>query len=230
MPDDLPDIRLRGDELIGEAALKDLLVIGDSLRLEETQKRIDNHISRQSLAIEIGTWPVSRPLPDYQKEPSYPAQEGLPQWWEWDLRGYPEQTTVVRNVLPTRKAYFDDPNPGQAERWGEIRYDLVAKFSEQGTRWALATFSWDNFAGKFYRAEIEKTFDSLQEASTWLSSERERAAVENPAEKPLGTNLRDPVEEIVAEMQMAGNGANRKPDRGIVVELTDRTHNLGMKR
>jgi hypothetical protein len=120
--------------------------------------------------------------------------------------------------------------PSKTERWGEIRYDLVAKFSKQGTRWALATFSWDNFAGKFYRAEIEKTFDSLQEASTWLSSERERAAVENPAEKPLGTNLRDPVEEIVAEMQMAGNGANRKPDRGIVVELTDRTHNLGMKR
>ena len=76
-------------------------------------------------------------------------QEALSQWWEFDSVGYPEQTTVVRNVLPTSKAYFDDPNPGQAERWGEIRYDLVAKFSEQGTRWALATFSWDNFAGEF---------------------------------------------------------------------------------
>lgn len=54
MPDDLTNIRLRGDELIGEAALKDLLVIGDSRRLEEAQKRIDNHISRQSLAIENG--------------------------------------------------------------------------------------------------------------------------------------------------------------------------------
>ena len=196
MPDDLPDIRLRGDELIGETALKDLLVIGDSRRLEEAQKRIDNHISRQSLAIENGTWPVSRPLPDYQKEPSYPVQEGLPQWWEWDLGGYPEQTTVVRNVLPTRKAYFDDPNPGQAERWGEIRYDLAAKFSEQGTRWAIATFSWDNFAGEFYRAEIVKTFDTLEQASTWLSSQRERAALENRAEKALGNHLPDPVEEI----------------------------------
>ena len=39
MADDLADIRLRGDELIGEAALKDLLVIGDSRRLEEAQKR-----------------------------------------------------------------------------------------------------------------------------------------------------------------------------------------------
>ena len=77
MADDLPDIRLRGDELIGEAALKDLLVIGDSRRLEEAQKRIDDHISRQSLAIENGTWPVSRPLPDYQKEPSYPVQEAV---------------------------------------------------------------------------------------------------------------------------------------------------------
>jgi hypothetical protein len=230
MPDDLPDIRLRGDELIGEAALKDLLVIGDSLRLEETQKRIDNHISRQSLAIEIGTWPVSRPLPDYQKEPSYPVQEGLPQWWEWDLGGYPEQTTVVRNVLPTRKAYFDDPNPGQAERWGEIRYDLVAKFSEQGTRWALATFSWDNFAGEFYRAEIVKTFDTLDQASVWLSTERERAAVENRAERALGNHLPDPVEEIVAEMQMASNGAKRKLDQRMVAELTERTHNLGMER
>jgi hypothetical protein len=189
MPDDLTDIRFRGDELIGEAALKDLLVIGNSRRLEEAQKRIDNHISRQSLAIENGTWPVSRPLPDYQKEPSYPVQEGLPQWWEWDSGGYPEQSTVVRNVLPTRKAYFDDPNPGQAERWGEIRYDLVAKFSEQGTRWAFATFSWDNFAGEFYRAEIVKTFDTLREASTWLSSERELAALENPAEKALANNF-----------------------------------------
>jgi hypothetical protein len=230
MPDDLPDIRLRGDELIGEAALKDLLVIGDSRRLEEAQKRIDNHISRQSLAIENGTWPAFRPLPDYQKKPSYPVQEGLPQWWEWDLGGYPEQTTVVRNVLPTRKAYFDDPNPGQAERWGEIRYDLVAKFSEQGTRWALATFSWDNFAGEFYRAEIVKTFDTLEQASAWLSSERERAAIENPAEKVLGNNLADPVEEIVAEMQMASNGAKRKLDRRMVAELTERTHNLGMER
>jgi hypothetical protein len=190
MPDDLPDICLCGDELISEAALKDLLVIGDSLRLEEAQKRIDNHISRQSLALKNGTWPVSRPLPDYQKEPSYPAQEGLPQWWEWDLGGYPEQTTVVRNVLPTRKAYFDDPNPGQAERWGEIRCDLVAKFAEQGTRWALATFSWDNFAGEFYRAEIVKTFDTLEQASTWLSSERERAAIENLAEKVRATIYR----------------------------------------
>lgn len=230
MPNDLPDIRLRGDELIGETALKDLLVIGDSRRLEEAQKRIDNHISRQSLVIENGTWPVSRPLPDYQKEPSYPVQEGLPQWWEWDSEGYPQQITAVRNVLPTRKAYFDDPNPGQIERWGEIRYDLVAKFSEQGTRWALATFSWDNFAGEFYRAEIVKTFDTLEQASAWLSSERERAALENPAEKVLGNNLADPVEEIVAEMQMASNGAKRKLDRGMVVELTDRTHNLGMER
>jgi len=169
-------------------------------------------------------------LPDYQKEPSYPVQEALPQWWEFDSGGYPEQTTVVRNVLPTRKAYFDDPNPGQAERWGEIRYDLVAKFSKQGTRWALATFSWDNFAGEFYRAEIVKTFDSLQEASTWLSSERGRAAVENPEEKALGTNLRDPVEEIVAELQIAGNVAKSKLDRAMVVELTDRRHDLGMER
>jgi hypothetical protein len=67
MAGDLADIRLRGDELIGETALKDLLVIGDSRRLEEAQKRIDNHIRRQSLAIENGTWPVSRPLPDFQK-------------------------------------------------------------------------------------------------------------------------------------------------------------------
>ena len=103
MPGDLPDIRLRGDELIGEAALKDLLVIEDLQRLEEAQKRIDNHISRQSLAIENGTWPVSRPLPDFQKESSYPVQEALPHWWEFDSVGYPEQTTVVRNVLPTRK-------------------------------------------------------------------------------------------------------------------------------
>jgi hypothetical protein len=169
-------------------------------------------------------------LPDYQKEPSYPVQEGLPRWWEWDLGGYPEQTTVVRNVLPTRKAYFDDPNPGQAERWGEIRYDLVAKFSEQGTRWALATFSWDNFAGEFYRAEIVKTFDTLQETSTWLSSERERAALENSAEKALANNFPDPVEEIVAEMQVASNGAKREPDRGMVAELTDRTQNLDMER
>jgi len=57
--DDLANIRLRGDALIGETALKDLLVIGDSRRLEEAQKRIANHISRQSLAIENGTWPVS---------------------------------------------------------------------------------------------------------------------------------------------------------------------------
>jgi hypothetical protein len=132
--------------------------------------------------------------------------------------------------MPTRKTYFDDPNPGQAERWGEIRYDLVAKFSEQGTRWALATFSWDNFAGEFYRAEIVKTFDTLEQASTWLSSERERAALENRAEKALGNHLPDSVEEIVAEMQMAGNGAKRKPDRGIGEELTERTHNLGMER
>ena len=97
----------------------------------------------------------------------------------------------------------------------KLRYDLVAKFSKQGTRWALATFSWDNFAGEFYRAEIVKTFDTLQEASTWLSSERERAAVENPAEKVLGNNLPDPVEEIVAELQMASNGAKSKLDRGI---------------
>ena len=157
-------------------------------------------------------------------------QEGLPQWWEWDSGGYPEQTTVVRNVLPTRKAYFDDPNPGQAERWGEIRYDLVARFSEQGTRWALATFSWDNFAGEFYRAEIVKTFDTLEQASTWLSSERERAAIENLAEKALGDHSPDPVEEIVAEMQMAGNGQKGKLDRGMVVELTERTPNLGMER
>ena len=114
MPDDLPDIRLRGEELLGEPALKDLLLNGDSRSIDEAQKRIDGHVSRQSLAIENGTWPAFRPLPDYQKEPSYPVQEGLPQWWEWDLGGYPEQTTVVRNVLPTRKAYFDDPNPGQA--------------------------------------------------------------------------------------------------------------------
>jgi hypothetical protein len=158
------------------------------------------------------------------------VQEALLQWWEWDSVGYPEQTTVVRNVLPTRKAYSADPNPGQAERWGEIRYDLIAKYSEQGTRWALATFSWDNFAGEFYRAEIVKTFDTLEQASTWLSSERERAALENRAEKTLGNHLPDPVEEIVAEMQMASNGAKRKPYRGIVVELIERTHNLGMER
>ncbi len=54
MAGDLADIQLRGDELIGETALKYLLVIGDSRRLEEVQKRIDNHISRQSLAIENG--------------------------------------------------------------------------------------------------------------------------------------------------------------------------------
>ena len=116
--DDLANIRLRGDALIGETALKDLLVIGDSRRLEEAQKRIDNHISRQSLAIENGTWPVSRPLPDYQKSLSYPVQEALPQWWEFDSGGHPEQTTVVQNVLPTRRAYFDDPSPSQTERWG----------------------------------------------------------------------------------------------------------------
>jgi hypothetical protein len=120
--------------------------------------------------------------------------------------------------------------PSKTERWGEIRYDLVAKFSEQGTRWASATFSWDNFASEFYRAEIVKTFDTLEQASTWLSSERERAALENRAEKALGNHLPVPVEEIVAEMQVAGNGAKRKPDRGTVAELTDRTQNLGMER
>jgi hypothetical protein len=167
MPDDLPDIRVRGDELIGESALKDLLVIGDSQRLEEAQKRIDNHISRQSLAI--------------------------------------ENRAMGRNTVRSR-----------------------CQISEQGTRWALATFSWDNFAGKFYRAEIVKTFDTLKQASTW-STERERAALENRAEKAFG-NLPDPVEEIVAEMQMAGHEAKSKLDRGMVVELTDRTNDLGMER
>jgi hypothetical protein len=75
-----------------------------------------------------------------------------------------------------------------------------------------------------------KTFDTLQETSTWLSSERERAALESFAEKASGNHLPDAVEEIVAEMQMAANGTKRKPDRGIGSELMDRTHNLGMER
>jgi hypothetical protein len=55
MPDDLPDIRLRGEELLGEPALKDLLLNGDSRSIDEAQKRIDGHVSRQSLAIENDT-------------------------------------------------------------------------------------------------------------------------------------------------------------------------------
>ena len=173
-------------------------------------------------------------MPDYQKEPSYPAQEALPQWWEWDSGDHAEQTTGVKDVLPSRKTYLDDsyekPISDETERWGEIRYDLVAKFSKQGTRWAVATFSWDNFAGQLYRAEIAKTFDTLEQASTRLSSERERAALENPAQKALGSNLPDQVAEIVAELQMANSGGKSKLDRRLVVELTDRTQDRGMER
>jgi hypothetical protein len=235
MPDDLPDIRLRGEDLLSETALKDLLLNGDSRSLDEAQQRIDGHVSRQSLAIENGTWPVSGPLPDYAKEASYPVQEALPQWWEWDSGDYAEQTTVAKDVLPSRKTYLDSyekPLSDETERWGEIRYDLVAKFSAQGTRWGLATFSWDNFAGELYRAEIVKTFDTLQEASTWLSSERERAAVENRAEKALGGG--DPVEKMVVELQMASDGANGNRDRGSVAQfigkIAEKTHDLGRDR
>jgi hypothetical protein len=75
-----------------------------------------------------------------------------------------------------------------------------------------------------------KTFDTLHEASIWLSSERERAAVEKPAEKVLGNRLPDRVAEIVAELQRASNGAKTKLHRGTVLELAYHTYNLSMER
>jgi hypothetical protein len=230
MADDAP-IHLRGQEVVDETTLRNLLLGQDPRSLQEAQKRIDDHIRRQSLAIQNDTWPISRPMPDYQKEPSYPVREALPQWWEFDLGGYSEQVTVARRVLPTRRNYPDEPrepSSGQAERWGEIEYDLVARFSAKGTRWALAAFCWDNFAGQLYRAEIVQTFYSLQHASSWLAAERGK--VMSPE---IPSILPDEVREIVSELQRASNGKKSKSvetDRGIVVDLRERTHSLGIER
>jgi hypothetical protein len=47
--------------------------------------------------------------------------------------------------------------------------------------------------GKF---PVDAPLERVLRAFTWLSTERERAAVENRAEKALGNHLPDPVEEI----------------------------------
>ena len=106
---------------------------------------------------------------------------------------------MERNVLPPRQTELADiqqTSYGPFQARGEIEYDLIAKVSAAGTRWAIAAqhYDWDHFADRGPRlVEVVDTFDSLEEAKAWLASERSLVAAEV-------TDPRRDLEQIVASV------------------------------
>jgi hypothetical protein len=133
----------------------------------------------------------------------------------WQTHSDPVQETLVsllpeneevrrvfimeRNVLPARRTEFSDIQQtvyGPFQARGEIEYDLVAKVSAAGTRWAIAAqhYDWDDFADRGPRlVEIVHSFDSLEEAKAWLPSYRALVTPELP-------DSRKELEHIVASV------------------------------
>ena len=85
---------------------------------------------------------------------------------------------MERNVLPARQTELSDIQQtayGSFQARGEIEYDLIAKVSAAGTRWAIVAqhYDWDDFADRGPRlVEVVHSFDSLEEAKAWLPSYR----------------------------------------------------------
>jgi hypothetical protein len=163
------DLGCAGKEVIGPDILKQLLLDGDSMSLEEAQKAIDDHIKKHCVTLEHGTWPSSEgdPLPSYYEQPTYPSRSDDYDSHDWSV------DIMAFDVLETHKAALDEvyqTGQGEFQPKGETHYHLVAKFSTQGTRWAIASFYLDDFDDWFSRTEIVEQFDSLEQAAAWLKS------------------------------------------------------------
>jgi hypothetical protein len=167
-----PELRGGGD-LIEAGGLSDLCRNGSAEEMEQAQRKIDAHIKRQCLSLERGTWPgdeLDGPLPSYTKEAVYPSASD-----DYDSYESPSQI-MAWNVLPNSKSELNEiyeTNQGEFQPRGVTNYHLVARFSEEGTRWAIAGFYQDDFDDWFNRTTIVSTFDSLKDASQWVKSERQ---------------------------------------------------------
>jgi hypothetical protein len=167
-----PELRSGGD-LIEAEGLSDLFRNGSAEEMEQAQRKIDAHIKRRCLSLERGIWPGDEsdgPLPSYTKEAVYPSASD-----DYDSCESPSQI-MASNVLPNSKSELDEiyeTNQGEFQPRGVTHYHLVARFSEEGTRWAIAGFYQDDFDDWFNRTTIVSTFDSLKDASRWVKSEHE---------------------------------------------------------
>jgi hypothetical protein len=137
-----PELRGGGD-LIEAGGLSDLFRNGSAEEMEQAQRKIDEHIKRQCLSLERGTWPGDEsdgPLPSYTKEAVHPSASD-----EYDSYELPSQV-MAWNVLPNSKSELNEiyeTNQGEFQPRGVTNYHLVARFSEEGTRWAIAGFYQD---------------------------------------------------------------------------------------
>jgi hypothetical protein len=165
-----PELRGGGD-LIEAGGISDLFPNGSLEELEQAQRKIDAHIKRRCLSLERGTWPgddLDGPLPSYTKEAVYPSISD-----DYDNCESPSQIMAL-NVLPNSKSELNEiyeTNQGEFQPSGVTNHHLVARFSEEGTRWAIAGFYQDNLDDWFDRTTIVSTFDSLKDASQWVKSE-----------------------------------------------------------
>jgi hypothetical protein len=96
---------------------------------------------------------------------------------------------MERDVLPRRKTELSDvqlTSYGEFHAQGEIEYDLIAKVSAEGTTWGLLAqhYDFEDFADRGPRlVEVVHSFDSLEQAKTWMASDRTLVAPEWPDPK-----------------------------------------------
>lgn len=191
------DTLLSGRDVFSPPALRDLWENGSIEGMEQAQREIDNHVRRQCFLINSGRWPGDD---DDGPVPSYSQQAAYPRSWD-DYESYESSSQImVCNVLPDSKTQLNEVHEttcGEFQPEGETYYHLVARFSEEGTRWAIAGFYQDNFDDRFNRMTIVHTFDSLKDASEWVKTERERELLtteENTQMKQLNEGkTREPI-------------------------------------
>jgi hypothetical protein len=114
---------------------------------------------------------MSRTPVDQTRSPAvYPCRSD-------DYESYDSASQIMAtNVLPWCRSELNEvynTNCGEFQPKGATCYHLVARFSEEGTRWGVAGFYLDDFSEQFNWTTIVSTFDSLKDASQWVKSQRQ---------------------------------------------------------